>query len=379
MIISQDGAEIGCGEIDEGPAEGLKDLNVEWGRGVFGPCGGEITQYSFTEGGTMTDASPTTKLEGLRWQPTWISHMGAVKAGLDYLDIEMSMPWLFGATGHAFMLNIHEQLCPSGWHVLDSPLYEFCGNLGFEVDAFCGHHAVFGPSLEQREDVWNKTRAALDAGLPCYAYDIEIGDYYVIHGYDDTGYFYSGPLCDKGKGPIAWEDLGVKGDVGILMVNAIKPGTAAADTKTVREALAYAVEHARGGDEGNALYVSGLDGYDQWIAALDVVEEGTWGAPYNAACYLEARRNAVAFLNEARDRLPAKFADGFDDAIHQYEQVVEQLQVVSEAFSTGKDAQPGGTYEERAQRAQEALLRAKGAETRGVMALQKLLSSLGDE
>jgi hypothetical protein len=47
-------------------------------------------------------------IENLKYRPLWISHIGCIKACLDYLDSDISLPWLFGATGHAFVLNIHD-------------------------------------------------------------------------------------------------------------------------------------------------------------------------------------------------------------------------------------------------------------------------------
>ena len=54
------------------------------------------------------------KLENLKWSPKWVSHLGCVKGCLDYLGIDMTDAWLYGASGHAFIRNISEDSCPSG-------------------------------------------------------------------------------------------------------------------------------------------------------------------------------------------------------------------------------------------------------------------------
>ena len=36
------------------------------------------------------------QLEGLRWQPRWISHLGCLKGCLGYLGRELSWGWLYG-------------------------------------------------------------------------------------------------------------------------------------------------------------------------------------------------------------------------------------------------------------------------------------------
>ena len=47
MIIRQDGVELARVPLDGVSADALRDLTVEWGRGVFGPCGGQITAGAF--------------------------------------------------------------------------------------------------------------------------------------------------------------------------------------------------------------------------------------------------------------------------------------------------------------------------------------------
>ena len=46
------------------------------------------------------------KLEHLRWKPHWVTHLGCIKGCLNYLGIEVSDAWLYGGTGHAFVINI---------------------------------------------------------------------------------------------------------------------------------------------------------------------------------------------------------------------------------------------------------------------------------
>lgn len=45
-------------------------------------------------------------LEHLRWKRHYVSHLGCIKGCLNYLGMEISDAWLFGGTGHAFIINI---------------------------------------------------------------------------------------------------------------------------------------------------------------------------------------------------------------------------------------------------------------------------------
>ena len=66
------------------------------------------------EESTVEEEAVMKALDGLKWKPKWTTHLGCLKGCLEYLGVEMSDAWLFGGTGHAFVMNVHEQVCPSG-------------------------------------------------------------------------------------------------------------------------------------------------------------------------------------------------------------------------------------------------------------------------
>lgn len=331
--------------------------------------------------GRKEEPMPTNQIEGLRWEPRWISAMGCLRPCAKHLGRELSWPWLYGGTGYAFILNVHKELCPSGWHVLGVPNAKLCRNLGLQWQSFTPKGHEFPPKKDmprRQREVWKATRKAIDEGRPCYGYNLEIGDYYVVYGHDNVGYYYSGPMCDKGKGPLPWEKYGTGGDVpGLLCLGAVKLIQPVDDRKTVRDALRSAVDHARSGSKPEDDYQRGLGAYSMWIRALKSKKSSAWGPPYNAACYLECRQHAVSFLKEAK----ARVSDGdltplFDEAIRHYEVVAQKLAETAEAFPTN-DAKPEHVADdERIRKATAALTSAREAEAQGVAALDKLLRAL---
>ncbi len=48
------------------------------------------------------------KLEDLDWSPKWVSHMGCIKGCLDHMGVGASDAWVYGASGHAFIINVHD-------------------------------------------------------------------------------------------------------------------------------------------------------------------------------------------------------------------------------------------------------------------------------
>ncbi len=315
------------------------------------------------------------ELENLKWTPRWVSYLGCVKGCLDYLGLDVSDAWLFGATGHAFIINVHDVVCPSGPTAWNTEMLRTLGkNAGYKT---CGMTARRGDSdfEEKRKLIWENTKLALDNDLPTYGWELDIPEYYVVYGYDDVGYYYSGPLCGDGAGPKPWRDLG-ESDIGVLEMYSLVKGEAADDRTTVKEALAFALEFA----ESPAKWVfpkykAGLGGFDNWIRALEAGNADGFGTAYNAAVWHECRHFAVEFLKEAKERLGGPAAP-FDEAIANYEVVAENLKKVAELFPFHGLKSEHIQDESRGAEAAEALRAAREAEEAGLAALVKIRDGL---
>ena len=194
-------------------------------------------------------------------------------------------------------------------------------------------------------------------------------DYYAVFGYDDVGYYYSGPRCNEGKGPMPWDDYGVTNHVGIIYMNAVKKGAPVEDAQAVRDALSLALEEADHVGGGNEFYAAGLRGYDLWIESLETGKADGFGMAYNTVCYAECRANAVAFLKEAKKRLEGEIAPLFDEAITHYEAVAANLRQVAELFPFIGHKPEHIQDPERIAKGIEALNAAKAAEARGLEVL----------
>jgi len=323
-----------------------------------------------------------TKLENLSWKPFWTTHLGCIEGCLDYLEMDVSDAWLFGATGHAFVINIHEQLCPSGptaW--VTEKMFELGENIGYRIEGAMAW-STDSNFADVQSQAWDMVRKAIDEGYPCYGWELNIPEYYVITGYDDVGYYYSGPIMAGYKMPLPWEELG-KLEVQMIEVYVVKPGEPADDRTTVAEALEFALEIAESPEkwifEG---YSAGPEAFDLWIAALqdDTLfnnPECSHGFKYNTMVWLECRHEAVWFLTEAKERLAdAELDPLFDEAISHYWQVTRSLQRVAELFPwhTGKPS----FYKDRERigKAIAALEIARDAEALGLEALAKIVEAM---
>ena len=317
-------------------------------------------------------------LENCRWIPRWVSHMGCLKGCLDYLGIEISEPWLYGGTGHAFVINLHEEVCPSGptaWNT--ERLFELGKNLGYRLDARFGFKDQ-EDFADLQQSAWEHVQYAIDQDKPCYGWELEIPEFYVIYGYGDGGYYYAGPGCEEGKGPKAWRALGDTG-IGVLELYSVWPGEFADDVTTIKEALTFAREIADNPDAWiDDHYRAGLEGYDNWIHALEEGKASDMGTRYNAGVWLECRKNAVGFLVEAKGRLPGRADGAFDEALTHYQLVAASLGKVAELYPwvDGTSDEDVLSIDDRSRSAVEALRAAKDAEGAGLHALEKIVRTL---
>jgi hypothetical protein len=315
------------------------------------------------------------KLEKCQWKPRWVSHLGAVKGCLDYLEIEISDAWLFGGTGHAFVINLHKGVCPSGptaWKTMK--IFELGNNLGYRIEGNFGFKNQDNFKSLQKQ-AWEHVQDAINQEIPCYGWELEIPEFYVVYGYDEIGYYYSGPGCEEGKGPKSWQELGDTG-IGVLELYSVWPGDTANDTKTVKDALTFALAHASSPKELiHEDYKAGLEGYDNWINALKQGTASDMGMRYNSGVWLECRQYAVGFLEEAKKRLSGKADTLFDEAIQHYKSVSVNLDKVSQIYPWSHEAPADDILptDGKSASAVVALQQAKNAESDGLKTLEKII------
>jgi hypothetical protein len=322
---------------------------------------------------TGVSGTPTTELAGLRWVPRWASHVGCIKGCLGYLGINVSDAWLFGATGHAFVLNISPDLCPSGPTDWDTSRFLSLGrNVGYlveGVDEFCPKQDA--DLRKAQEKAWEHVKSAIAQGRPCYGWELDIPEYFVIYGHDEAGYYISGPGCDEGKGPIPWRNLG-QSEIGMVLVASIRPAAPSDDRQTVREALACALDMGHNRQKWTDRS-GGLRAYEEWIRAMEGGRAGRFGLGYNAAVWAESRRFAVEFLQEAQRRLKGDLDSLFEEAIANYQTVARMLKAVSDTYPFKECANERVLVDEQSRAAVTALKQARDAETDGLAVLARLL------
>lgn len=317
------------------------------------------------------------QLEGLQCAYAWMSHLGSLKGCLDYLGADVSMPWLAGGTGVAFVLNIHEVVCPSGptawnwWPMIG----ELGSNVGYQLEGISswkGNDPDFAGSQRRAYDF---VRSAIDRGRPCYGWELAGPEYYVINGYDNDGYLYSDFLKERRTAAKPWRELGDT-EIGMLEVHSVRPLPPVDDAQTVRASLTAALRFASNTPDMvmvNDGYRAGLKGYETWADALKRGTASRFGQGYNGAVWAECRQNAVAFLREAKERLGERASGPISEAIGHYSEVRDLLVELSELypFEMGEDDE-----RLRCLHAAGLVRRIRDAEEQGMAALEDIVTAL---
>jgi hypothetical protein len=304
------------------------------------------------------------------------AHMGCIKGCMDYMGIEASVPWIYGATAHAFVLNIRETVCVSSPYAWDKRMiFDLGRNLGL------ASQWIVVPKRETPDDVfaqkqrqvWDLVRECIDRGNPCYGYEIylPIPDYYVIPAYDEVGYYYDG--CVTG-GPTPWEKLGTH-DVMVLEVCLLEPCEPSPPDKTVRDALSMALKFNRDpGDMVFPTYASGEEAFDLWATELEQGRALRDHHSWNAFLWRDCRRRAVEFLREAKARLPGRCDAAFDEAIAHYSVARDRLEAVADLHPERDKAD--WTSPLQSDDAAALIREAGEAESRGMDALERVVAAL---
>ncbi len=319
------------------------------------------------------------RLAGLRWHQRWVAQLGCAKGCLAYLGVAIDWPWLYGGTGHAFVVNAYSDVGPAGptcWghQALIHPL---APNLGYRITEGVNieRQAAGDRFAEYQQAAWDFTRRHLDAGHPCFGWELcaYIPDYHVINGYDEVGYYYSGWTADDVGGPRPWQELGTS-DVQVLQVYAVERCPAAGDDQTVRQALAAALRLAD--DPADLVFEgfrTGPAAFATWSQAL---RQGTaqpgYGHSYNLEVWHECRAMAVLFLQQVAERVPSLDRSLLAEATHHYATVRDALAeaLVLDPFEHDRRDWPEMLQSDAAA---DLIDRAGAAETAALAAVRRLL------
>ncbi len=310
----------------------------------------------------------------VEYEFAWVSWVASTTGCLKALGVDCDHAEVAGYSGYAFMLNVADEVCPSGPTAFDwGLLHRGVSLLGRSTLVFHGAHCPCEMKTEaDAKRVRAEMRAAYEmvereiaAGRPCVIWGTYDPDFGIAVGVENDTYlvetFRRG--TDEPQTPIPYDGLVCPSGAYVLAFpTAIEIPRRQGD----REALRHAVTMLNY-TNGDAKYANGQAAYDRWIESLDRGEAAPHGNSYNAHCWEEARRFARDFLAQvsARNR---DVSGSLAPAIAAYGEVVEPLDKLTDLFPFPDADRKVDDPEVRAQ-AIEYIHAAKAADAKAAAAL----------
>ncbi len=267
---------------------------------------------------------------GALTQPPYdTSLLGTVVGALHGYGIDATPAEAFVLSGHAFALNIHPDLCPSGPYCWD---FHRCTGLFVNLGIEMRQLGVLPPQADRadKQRLEERVRSELDQGAACALLNL---DHQLIAGSDDDGFVLAQPWGPEPPSTPARLTFGTWAEcqTGPPVAFASFVPSRAASAAPLEEAVDLAVEAWRNpATVTEAPYGFGPDAYDRWLAALEgdaLDEHGNW---WNASVWSECRGFASRYF--AAPPTSSAWLDGASAQVlsEQYEQVATRLRAVSD-------------------------------------------------
>lgn len=272
-------------------------------KAYFGVTPGEVQLARRKLG--LLDArmlSPFTSMEiiDLKQAPLNTTLLGCVKGAAEYYDLDWTVPELFVFSSHAFMLNLHRDLCASSPYVWNKRGFQMAlRNLGIRVSAEIRLDRNSSPSAGAEAE--ECLRQHLDAGNLC---TVDFLEHQLVAGYDNQGLLVLQPWgCNAGS-ELASLSFGTWKEAidreGWVQFTLLEREELMADRRMLlQQALTLALRYW---DEPETFaypnYGVMVAGWENWIAGVERGLGNTHGHWWSSMVWLENRRMAAEFFEQ---------------------------------------------------------------------------------
>jgi AraC-like DNA-binding protein len=238
------------------------------------------------------------ELKKLKQNDMCTTLMGSLKGASDFYDLDWTNAQLFGYSAHAFMINIHQDLCPSSPYAWKKELFWLAmRNLGIrKVDSIDLKKDAPAAELKAAE---NKLRAHLDAGKLCI---LDFLEHQLIAGYDAKGLICLQPWKGQSKVELPSLTFGTWKEAfereGWVMFTLLEKDDLRADEPTLlRSALSTALRMRSSPEEFQIPgYRVGDGAWENWLAGIDKGLGTSHGHWWSGMVWGECRRLAAEFF-----------------------------------------------------------------------------------
>jgi len=301
------------------------------------------------------------EMSELRQLPFETTLMGVARGVAEHYGLEVSVPVLYGGSGHAFLMNIHSELCPSGPYCWDPEgLDRLLPNLGLRRRSL----GFFGPDStpEERARAESLVREHMEEGRPCSILNMENQ---LITGFDRRGFDTARPWPGMDFPPArlsfgSWEELGDEVHIGFY---AWERCDTAGFPDLLPKSLDFALSlYAESSSRAFEDYSMGMEAWEAWIRGVEAGHGTGHGCWWNAMVWGECRLMAGRYMAEASLRL---------GGMHP-----ELVELAGEYTMLGTGIRMAGDRSMEAGRKVELLRELRGMESRCFRGLRKLREAL---
>ncbi len=228
-------------------------------------------------------------------EPYATTLLSVIKGISDYYNLDYSRAFVYGASAHAFLINIHNQLCPSGPYCWNGPWLEKQLKLmGLNMTDLGFYHNE--SKAEERTELEVKIKRFIDKDIPCSVLNL---DNQIVCGYDDDGLLFVQPwkgFDDSTPARLTygtWKEFKGEIHVSFQAYESFEPAT---KYEIVKQSLITAVEILENGDKYQFdNYALGLKAYDYFLEAFETQSMGH-GCWWNANVWENAERWLLSTL-----------------------------------------------------------------------------------
>lgn len=227
--------------------------------------------------------------------PCDTSLLGVAQGAMARYGLDATLHESFALSGHAFVINIHEELCPSGpycWNF--RPALALLGNLGLRVEQI-GMLSPAASSTAQRAELEAAARSALAEGAVCSLLCL---DHQLVLAQDGDGFVLAQPWGSGVESTPArltfgtWHEYRAGPPVAFYKLTA-NGEARAAEAAALQAALDFALDlWRRPAAHAEERYGMGDDAYANWLRAIDAGRADEHGNWWNAVVWGECREHA---------------------------------------------------------------------------------------
>lgn len=279
-------------------------------------------------------------IDNIKQPPLNTSLMGVIRGVMNYYDIKMSDAMAYGGSGHAFLINIHDVVCPSGpycWKY--NGFFSLLQNLGLRVTDL-GFFSKKN-TREDRNKVEDSVRQHLNAREPCAMQNM---DNQIIYGYDEERLLLTQPwgdCCEFTPATLTfetWKEFGDEIHANFFSFQKVPP---ADDTEIITRSLQYALDLFKNPEKYTfEKYTIGAGAYDIWIKALEQGTAHAHGNWWNATVWSECRNMAAEYFVEIATKYEGVISEKARELSAQYKEIAKFLNKASDKEKEVKEKIP---------------------------------------